>query len=255
MCTLEGKVAIVTGGGSGLGRAMVRKFAQEGARVLVADLNMDGVAATIASVAASDAERLAPRRVDVTREDDCAAAVAEVMERWGKLDVMVANAGIGAPGFIAKLTKDDFERVLAVNITGVFLCAKYAFLAMQSAQGGTILATASTAALRGTPGLGAYGPSKAAVVQLVKTLALEGAQFNIRSNAICPVWTQTPMVDAFVAGMRGPADEARSRLIAQIPLGRLGRPEDVANAAAYLASEEAAFISGVAFPVDGGSMA
>jgi 3-oxoacyl-[acyl-carrier protein] reductase len=255
MGLLDGKVAIVTGGGSGLGRAMVRKFSREGARVLVADIDLSSADETIAAISNAGAGLLASRRVDVRDEDECAAAVAEAMERWGKLDVMVANAGVGAPGFIAKLSKEDFERVLAVNITGVFLCAKHAFRAMQAGRGGTILATASTAALRGTPGLGAYGPSKAAVVQLVKTLALEGAPFNIRSNALCPVWTQTPMVDAFVAGMRGSADEARSRLVAQIPLGRLGQPEDVAAAASFLASDEAAFISGVAFPVDGASMA
>jgi NAD(P)-dependent dehydrogenase (short-subunit alcohol dehydrogenase family) len=191
----------------------------------------------------------------VTNEADCAAAVAEAASRWGQLDIMVANAGIGAPGPYATLAKEDFERVIAVNLTGVFLCAKHAFRAMQAAGGGAILATASLAGLRGTPGLGAYGAAKAGVIQMVKTLALEGARYQIRANALCPVWTQTPMVEAFVAGSGGAPEAVRARLVSSIPLGRMGDPMDVANAAVYLASDEAAFITGVAFPVDGGAMA
>jgi NAD(P)-dependent dehydrogenase (short-subunit alcohol dehydrogenase family) len=257
MARLDGKVAVITGGGSGLGRAMAQRFAAEGAAVLVGDVNEAGAHETIAAITAAggDAGRAVARRMDVTNEDDCAATVADAVSRWGRLDVMVANAGIGAPAPIAMLDLDDWERVLRVNLTGVFLCAKHAFRAMQAAQSGAILATASVAALRGTPGLGAYGPSKAAVVQLVKTLALEGARYNIRANALCPVWTDTPMVEAFVAGMRVSPDVGRSRLVDQIPLGRLGQPEDVAAAALYLASDEAAFISGHAFPIDGASLA
>jgi NAD(P)-dependent dehydrogenase (short-subunit alcohol dehydrogenase family) len=137
----------------------------------------------------------------------------------------------------------------------VFLCAKHAFRAMQQ-HGGSILITASVAGLGGTPRLGAYGPSKAGAIQLMQTLALEGARFNIRANALCPVWTETPMVDAFVSGMGGGmgrqgAEAARERLASDIPLGRLGSPDDVASAAVYLASDEASFVSGVAFPIDG----
>ncbi|HWE61129.1 MAG TPA: SDR family oxidoreductase [Chloroflexota bacterium] len=253
MARLAGKVAIITGGGSGLGRAMAERFVAEGASVLVADINEEAGQATVAALGEQHA---AFQRVDVANEDDCAAAVAAARERWGRLDVMVANAGIGTFGFISRLPKEQWDRVLAVNLTGVFLCAKHAFGVMQESGGGVILATASVAGLRGTPGLGAYGPAKAGVIQLVKTLALEGARFKIRANALCPVWTQTPLVDAFVSGSRsaGP-DEMRARLIAGIPLGRLGTPDDVAAAALYLASDEASFITGVAFPIDGGSMA
>jgi 3-oxoacyl-[acyl-carrier protein] reductase len=253
MARLAGKVAVITGGGSGLGRAMAERFVAEGASVLVADINEEVGRATAEAIGG---DGVAFRRVDVAAEDDCAAAVAEAVERWGRLDIMVANAGIGAPNFISQLTKDQWDRVLAVNLTGVFLCAKHAFLAMQRTGSGAIIATASVAGLRGTPGLGAYGPAKAGVIQLVKTMALEGARYHIRANALCPIWTQTPMVDAFVAGSRSATpDEMRARLIAGIPLGRLGTPEDVAAAALYLASDEAAFITGVAFPVDGGGMA
>ncbi len=253
MPRLEGKVAVITGGASGLGRAMAVRFAAEGASVLAADVDEAGGRATLEAI--GDQKRAAFRRVDVTNEDDCVGAVAEAVERWGRLDVMVANAGIGAPGFIAQLTKEDFERVVAVDLTGVFLCAKHAFRAMRGSGGGSILATASVAGLRGTPGLGGYGPAKAGVVQLVKTLALEGARYNIRSNALCPIWTSTPMVDQFIAGARSDPDTITQRLLGDIPLGRFGAPDEVAAAAVYLASDEASFISGVAFPIDGGAMA
>ena len=152
----------------------------------------------------------------------------------------------------ADLSLDDWRRVLDVNLTGVFLCAKYAFRAMQEAGGGVILATASVAGLEGTPNLGAYGPAKAGVIQLIKTIALEGARHNIRANALCPVWTTTPLVDALVANN---PERGMERLRRMVPLGRLGQPEDVANVAAFLVSDEASFLTGVAMPIDGGHTA
>jgi NAD(P)-dependent dehydrogenase (short-subunit alcohol dehydrogenase family) len=233
---------------------MAQRFAAEGARVLAADINEAGAQETVAGLDDALRERAMAVSLDVTNEAAVAAAIVDVLNRWGRLDVFIANAGIGAPAPIARLALGDWERVLAVNLTGVFLCAKHAFAAMQQS-GGVILATASVAGMAGTPGLGAYGPSKAGVIQLMETVALEGARFGIRANAICPVWTQTPMVDAFVAGARSSPEEAKARMAAGIPLGRLGRPEDIAAAAVFLASDEAAFITGVAFPVDGGMMA
>ena len=252
----RGKVAIITGGGSGLGRAMALRFVAEGARVLVADIDEAGGRETVAALDRQGAEDMvAFRRVDVTSEADCEAAVAEAVARWGRLDVMVANAGIGAPGFLVDQTREAWERVLAVNLTGVFLCAKHAFRAMRRS-GGVILITASVAGLGGTPRLGAYGPSKAGAIQLMQTLALEGARYQIRANALCPVWTDTPMVEAFIGGLTArDHDQLRARLTADIPLGRMGTPEDVANAALFLASDEAAFVTGVAFPIDGGHSA
>ncbi|HET8627930.1 MAG TPA: glucose 1-dehydrogenase [Thermomicrobiales bacterium] len=253
MGRLDGKVAVITGAGSGLGRAMAARFATEGAAVLATDVDEAGGAATVAGLG-RDA-RAAFRRCDVTDEADCAAAMADATARWGRLDIMVANAGIGgvlAP--LVDLDRADWERVLAVNLTGVFLSAKHAFRAMR-AGGGVILATASVAGLEGTPRLGAYGPTKAGVIQLVRTLALEGARHHIRANALCPVWIETPMVAGFIDAFRQPAEAMRQRLVADIPLGRLGTPDDVAAAAAYLASDDAAFITGVAFPIDGGHLA
>jgi len=258
MGRLQDKVVVITGAGSGLGRAMALRFVAEGARVLVTDLSEASGRETVALIGAAE-DVVAFRRVNVTVEADCESAVSDAVGRWGRLDVLVANAGIGAPGFIATLDREDWDRVLAVNLTGPFLCAKHAFRAMQQG-GGSILITASVAGLGGTPRLGAYGPSKAGAIQLMQTLALEGARFNIRANALCPVWTETPMVDAFVGGMGGGmggglgrqgAEAARERLASDIPLGRLGSPADVASAAVYLASDEAAFVSGVALPIDG----
>jgi NAD(P)-dependent dehydrogenase (short-subunit alcohol dehydrogenase family) len=253
MGRLDGKVAIITGAASGLGRAMAQRFVAEGAAVLGCDINEGGAHETFAMIDATNG-RTASRHVDVSNESEVAAAVQDAVGRWGKLDIMVANAGIGAPGPIAGLDVADWNSVLAVNLTGVFLCAKHAFQAM-AGRGGAFLAMSSVAGLHGTPLLGAYGPTKAGVVQLVQTLALEGARLNIRANALCPVWITTPMVDRFIEGSGMPRAEMEKRLVANIPLGRMGSPEDVANAALFLVSDEAAFITGVALPVDGGHMA
>lgn len=259
MGRLDGKVAIVTGAGSGLGRAIMLHYVSEGARALAADINAEGARETARLVAETGGEagdRVSAREVDVTDEEAVAAMVADAVARWGRLDVMVANAGIGWPAPIALLDLADWERVLRVDLTGVFLCAKHAFRAMRKNEGGgAIVAMASVAGLEGTPGLGAYGAAKAGVIQLVKTVALEGARYNIRANAICPVWINTPMVQAFVAGMAGGPEQGMERLRQSVPLGRVGAPEDVAAVAAFLASDDAAFMTGAAVPVDGGHTA
>jgi 3-oxoacyl-[acyl-carrier protein] reductase len=253
---LPGKVAVITGAGSGIGRAMALRFVAEGACVLVTDINEAGARQTLELMGAAGLTRGDYRRMDVTSEEDCALAVAQAADRWGRVNVLVANAGIGTPGFISTMDKQDWDHVLAVNLTGVFLCAKHAFRAMRdSAAGGVILTIASVAGLQGTPHLGAYGASKAGVIQLTQTLALEGARYHIRANAICPVWADTPMIGEFIANSRTTPDEMRARLLSAIPLGRLATPEDVAGAAVYLASDEAGFLTGVILPVDGGHMA
>jgi 3-oxoacyl-[acyl-carrier protein] reductase len=253
---LPGKVAVITGAGSGLGRAMALRYVAEGASVLVADINEAGARQTLELMGEAGQTRGDYRRVDVTSEEDCALAVEQAVDHWGRINILVANAGIGTPGFISTMDRQDWDRVLAVNLTGVFLSAKHAFRVMRdSGAGGVILTTASVAGLQGTPHLGAYGASKAAVIQLTQTLALEGARFHIRANAICPVWADTPMIGEFTAGTRATPDDVRARLLSAVPLGRLATPEDIASAAVYLASDEAGFITGVILPVDGGHMA
>ncbi|MFT3707129.1 MAG: SDR family oxidoreductase [Archangium sp.] len=248
---LRNKVAVITGASSGLGRAIAIRYAAEGASLILADVNEAGGAETLALLPKETKAKFL--KVDVTNEAEVEAAVALAVSSYGQLDIMVANAGIGAPGFIAQLTKADFERVMAVNVTGVFLCAKHAFRAMQRRKSGVILTMSSVAGLQGTMKLGGYGPSKAAVVQLTQTLALEGARFNIRAVSLAPVWTESPMVDAFVKGLN--TDKGHERLTADIPLGRLGRPEEVAAAAAFMASDQASFITGIVLPLDGGHLA
>jgi NAD(P)-dependent dehydrogenase (short-subunit alcohol dehydrogenase family) len=256
MGRLDGKVAVVTGGGSGLGRAIAMRYVSEGARVLVTDVNLAGCEETVAAMPEAARSQAAVRKVDVSREPEVEAAVADAVGRWGRLDVMVANAGIGAPGFLADLPVDDWRRVLDVNLTGVFLCARHAVRAMREGdRGGSIIVMSSIAGLHGTPMLGAYGPSKAAVLQLVQTLALEGAPSRIRANALCPVWTKSPMVDAFVKALGLTPEQGVKTLTRDIPLRRLGDPDDVAWAAVYLGSDESSFVTGVSLPIDGGHMA
>ncbi len=251
---LQNKVAVITGASSGLGRAIAVRYAQEGASLVLADLNEEGGQQTLELLPEASRAKARFLRTDVTKEADCEAAVALAVSTFGHLDIMMANAGIGAPGFISQLSQADFEKVIAVNLTGVFLCAKHAFRAMQ-VKGGVILTMASVAGLQGTLKLGGYGPSKAAVVQLTQTLALEGARFNIRANSLAPVWTESPMVDGFVKGLRAGHEAGVKRLTADIPLGRLGKPEEVAAAAAFLASDQASFITGIVLPIDGGHLA
>lgn len=255
MTRLEGKVAIVTGGGSGLGRAITLRFVREGAHVLVADVNEEGAQETarLATEQGASKDAVLTHRLDVTDEQATEAVVNFAVAQWGKLDIMVANAGIGTYGPIATLSLADWQKVIDVDLTGVFLSAKYAFRAMQE-HGGVILTMASVAGLQGTANLGAYGPAKAGVIQLTQTLAQEGARYNIRANALCPFWSSTPLVDELVNASSDP-ERRRERLRKATPLGRLGEPEDVANAALFLASDEASYITGIAMPIDGGHTA
>ena len=254
MGRLEGKVALVTGASSGLGRAAAVRFVREGARVVLGDVDRAGSEAALAELSPELRSNAFFQTLDVSKEEDCQAAVDAAAQRWGRLDIALANAGIGIPGPLATLARSDWERVLSVNLTGVFLTTRCAFRAMKT-HGGSLLVMSSIAGLEGTPSLGAYGASKAGVLQLMKTLALEGARFGIRANAICPVWTDTPMVDAFIKTMGVGVQAGRERLLKDIPLGRLATPEDVANACLYLASDEASFVTGVTLPVDGGHTA
>ncbi|HEX6013969.1 MAG TPA: glucose 1-dehydrogenase [Geminicoccaceae bacterium] len=244
---LAGKAAIVTGGGSGFGAGIVELFAREGAKVVVADI--DGAAA---ERVAAEVERGAAVavRADVTRDEDTRRMVGAAVERFGRLDVLVNNAGVShwnQP--LTEVSEADFDRVYAVNVKALYWAAKHAVPVMAAQGGGVIVNTASTAGLRPRPGLCWYNGSKGACILITKSMAVELAPLKIRVNALCPVAGETPLLGHF---MGGDTPENRVRFVATVPLGRLSRPEDVARAALYLASDEAEFITGVALEVDGG---
>ena len=247
---LDGKVAIVTGGGSGFGEGIARRFAEAGAAVLVADIDAAQASRVAKSIVGSNG-RASPFTADVTASVQVGAMVAAAEKEFGGLDILVNNAG--APqrnGPMLAVDEATFDRIYAVNVKSVYLGAIHAVPAMRRRQGGVILNTSSTAALRPRPGLTWYNGSKGAVNVLTKSMAAELAADRIRVNALCPVAGDTPMLKEFMGGEDTP--EVRARFIATIPLGRLSQPRDIANAALWLASDEAAFITGVCLEVDGG---
>ncbi len=241
MGRLTGKVAIVTGAGSGIGRAIATAFVAEGAGVVLAGISGDEKA-----VADELGPAAVPVRADVRSSADVAAVVDTARDRFGGLHVMVNNAGIdGAPGAIADCSEDNFDEVLAVNVRGVFLGMKHALPQIAAAGGGSVINIASVAGLVGFPKMPAYCASKGAVIQLTRVGALDYAAHGIRVNAICPGAIDTPLLRQFDPGMAAAA-------AAVTPLRRLGRPAEVAALAVFLASDESSFVTGAALPVDGG---
>ena len=248
--SLEGKAALVTGGGSGLGQACAVAMARAGAHVTIADVNEDGGAETVKLVqeVGGDADFV---RTDVTDPVQVEAMVDAAASRWGRLDCAVNNAGMTGPnGFTADYTLEQWNTTIGLNLTGVFLCLKYEIPKMLETGGGAIVNMASGAGLVGFAGLPAYVASKHGVVGLTKAAALEYAQQGIRVNAICPGSTRTPMLEGFMGG-----DAGIERMMTQgVPLGRLGRPSEIGEAAAWLCSDAASFVLGHAMAVDGGSV-
>ena len=240
---LQGKTAIVTGGGSGFGAGIARKLAAEGAFVYVADINRDA-AAEIAGEVGGEAVG-----VDVADNKSVAAMAATVLAK-GDLDILVNNAGIThLPKPMEEVDEDEFDRVLAVNAKSVFLTARHFVPAMKAAGKGVILNVASTAGLSPRPNLNWYNASKGWMITATKTMAVELAPFGVRVNAIAPVAGETPLLQSF---MGEDTPEIRAKFIASIPLGRFSTPEDMGNAAAFLCSDEASMVTGVIMEVDGG---
>jgi 3-oxoacyl-[acyl-carrier protein] reductase len=248
---LAGRVALVTGAGSGIGEATARLFAREGARVAVVDVREDAAKTVAGAIEGAGGEALAVR-ADVTRSADVQAAVEQTVARWGRLDVAYANAGVPQwPTPVDEVDEALFDRIMAVNVKGVFLVARHAVPVMRRQRAGVILVTGSTAAIRPRPGGQCYAASKGAVHALVRSLALELAPVGIRVVTIAPVATETPMLATFM-GKRAVDEEGMARYRATVPLGRLNQPEDVARAALYLASDDAAMVTGSCLEVDGG---
>ena len=248
---LDEKVALVTGGGSGIGEAICHAYAEQGARVIVADINAAGGQ----RVADALGEAGWFRPVDVADRASVEAAVRAGVERFGRLDIMVNNAGLGLVGTVQETERADWERLLAVNVTGVFNGCRAAVDQMlrQDPRGGTIVNIASVAGLIGVARRFAYCATKGAVIAMTRELSVDYVKQGIRCNAICPGTVYTPFVEGYVERFHADTKEETIReLHARQPLGRMGRPEEVADLAVYLAAEEAGFMTGSAVVLDGG---
>ena len=250
---IAGKRAVITGAGNGIGRATAIKFASEGAKVGIIDINRVAVDEVVSLIRAAGGEVL-PLVADVTNEGQVEQAIGMAVESWGGLDIVVANAGIELVGEDARaheLDKAVWDRTLAVNLTGVFLACKYGIRALLATGGGSVICTASPTGLYGSAaGFSAYSASKAGVYGLTRVMANDYARLGIRINAVIPGFTNTPMTTYFMQN-----DEEREALLQSIPLGRPGQPEEVANVMAFLASDEASYVTGAAWASDGGMTA
>jgi NAD(P)-dependent dehydrogenase (short-subunit alcohol dehydrogenase family) len=243
-----GKVALVTGASSGIGRATALAFAREGAKVVVADVTVEGGEETVAQVKKAGGEAIFVK-TDVSKTVEVEALVAKAVATYGRLDCAHNNAGIaGNAKTIVDDTEDNWDRILAINLKGVWLCMKYEIAHMLKQGGGAIVNTASGAGLIGVRRGGAYVASKHGVVGLTKTAALEYAKAGIRVNCVCPGPIDTPMLQ----GIGGRNQMVIERMVAAQPGGRLGQPAEIAEAAVWLCSDAASFITGLPMPVDGG---
>ncbi len=246
MARLENKVAIVTGAASGFGEGIAKRFAEEGAKVVVADLNVKGAE----RVAHAIGEAAVAVRIDVSQRAEVEQMVRTAMDAFGRIDVMVNNAGYThRNGDMLAVEEDTFDLITAVNMKAIYYSTLAVAPIMEKQGGGSIITTASTAGLRPRPGLTWYNASKGWAITATKSMAVELAPKNIRANCLCPVAGETGMLAQF---MGEDTPELRAKFRASIPLGRLSTPLDIANAALWLASDEAAFITGVALEVDGG---
>jgi len=242
---LNNKVALITGAGSGIGETIAETFAREGAKVAIVDIDAKAARDVAAAIGASAVDI----RCDVADKAEVAAAVAATVKAFGTIDIVVNNAGtthLNKP--MLEISEEEFDRVFAVNVKGVFLFCQAVVLLFRQKGGGVIVNIGSTAGLRPRPGVSAYNATKGAVHVLTKTMAVEFAPDKIRVCAIAPVATETPLLPMFLRH----SDEMREKFIASVPLGRLAEPQDVANVALFLASDEAEFLTGNIVEVDGG---
>jgi 2-keto-3-deoxy-L-fuconate dehydrogenase len=254
MFRLDGKRALITGAGSGIGEAIATLFSAQGAHVIVTDVQADA-AERVASDISRQGGSASPLVVDVTDEDQVRTSFEQLAHQQGRLDLLVNNAGISHVGSILETSLQDWERVLRVNAGGVFLCAREAVRLMlqQEPKGGVIINMSSVAAMIGVERRLPYSASKGTVLALTRSIAMDFVDQGIRCNAICPGTVQTPFVEGYLKrSFPGQEDAVRQTLHERQPIGRMGQPEEIAAAALYLASDEAAFVTGSALVIDGG---
>jgi NAD(P)-dependent dehydrogenase (short-subunit alcohol dehydrogenase family) len=254
--TLDGKVVLITGGASGIGRATALTFAREGAKLIVVDMNVDGGEQTAHMISETGGAATFVQ-ADVTQAAEVEAMIGKAVETYGRLDCAYNNAGISGVGIAgdqrmptAEYPEERWHQVIAINLTGVWLCMKYEIQQMLRQGGGAIVNTASVAGLAGLPTSSAYVASKHGVVGITKTAALEYARQGIRINCVCPGYIQTPMT---APGMRDP--DRMALMIANEPIGRMGNPQEVAESVVWLCCDAASFVTGHTMTVDGGYMA
>ncbi|RLA84644.1 MAG: 3-oxoacyl-ACP reductase [Deltaproteobacteria bacterium] len=240
---LKDKVALITGGGSGIGAAVARRFAQEGAKIAIGDVDVEGAEKVASEIKDAGGEALICK-ADVRKRDEVEAMVDHILREYGRLDILINNAGVTRDSLCARMSEEDWNFVVDVNLKGTFLCSKAAFRPMRKQRYGKIVNTASVA-VRGNVGQVNYSASKAGIIGLTRTLALEFARAGICVNCIAPGFIETPMTE-------GLPEKVKEEALKRIPLGRIGRPEEVANLHLFLASPESDYITGQVFFIDGG---
>lgn len=253
MGRLNGKITIVTGGASGIGEAIVREFVEQGATVICADIQEEQGCRVVEEVTAAGGTA-AFQTTDLRDLTQIMSLVEETVERYGRLDVLVPNAGLQYEKILTETSEAEYDHVMSVNMKGTFFCCKAAVEAMLKTGGGNIVATGSALSLVAEPALAAYCASKAGILNLIKSIATDYGQQNIRANCVCPGYINTPLGDKYFDALPDPA-AARKEADELHALGRMGDPEEVARCVSFLASDEASFVTGSAMVVDGGLIA
>lgn len=247
---LDNKVAFITGGGRGIGQAIARKMAAEGAAVALAEIDLASAQDTVTALNDAGCQAIAVR-TDITQEADVKAAVDQVLERFGRIDILVNNAGKNFYYDATEMTESDWDSAMNVDVKGAWLCCKHILPGMITSKGGSIVNISSVHARITAPGHFPYAAAKSALVGLTRNLALDYAKYNIRVNAICPGWVRTSLVQGWF-DMQPDPKATEERVLSFQPLQRIGTPEEIANFVAFVASDEASFITGAELVIDGG---